>query len=180
MSVQLHDLVFEPFITDDEIQERVEELGNDLKERFQGKNPVFLGMLSGAFVFMADLIRAYDAPCETSFVKYTSYEGTESTGVLTQSLGVDDSLKGKTVIIVEDIVDSGNTMTQFLPLIKEKEPAEIIIVTLLFKPSAVEYEVKLDYIGFEINDVFVVGYGLDYDGLGRNLRDIYKLKGKAK
>lgn len=179
MSVQLHDLVFEPFITDDEIQERVEELGNDLKERFQGKNPVFLGMLSGAFVFMADLIRAYDAPCETSFVKYTSYEGTESTGVLTQSLGVDDSLKGKTVIIVEDIVDSGNTMTQFLPLIKEKEPAEIIIVTLLFKPSAVEYEVKLDYIGFEINDVFVVGYGLDYDGLGRNLRDIYKLKGKA-
>lgn len=176
MDIQLHDLIFEPYISTEEINHRIEELGAALLKEYGEEIPVFLGMLSGAFVFMADLIRAYDAPCETSFVKYHSYRGLKSTGKLKEALGVDAGLEGKTVIIVEDIIDSGNTMKEFLPIILEKNPKKVVIVTLLYKPEALEHELSIDHIGFSIDNIFVVGYGLDYDGLGRNLKDIYKLK----
>jgi hypoxanthine phosphoribosyltransferase len=175
--IKIHDLEFIPFITKKEIQNRVKEIGKELKEKYGDEVPVFMGMLSGAFIFIADIIRAFKADCEVSFVKYHSYKGTKSTGNLNEVLGVDDSIKGRVVILVEDIIDSGNTMMHFLPLIKAKNPKHVEVVSLLFKPTAVEHHVNIDHIGFEIEDKFVVGYGLDYNGVGRNLKAIYQVKG---
>ncbi len=176
MDIKIHDLTFEPFITEKEIQARVAALGGQLKEKFGDQEPIFIGMLSGAFVFMADIIRAFDGDCEVSFVKYFSYEGTESTGILNEVIGVGDEVKDRTVILIEDIVDSGHTLHRFLPKVFEKNPAHVEIVSLLVKPDALKYDVPVHHIGFEIEDKFVVGYGLDYNGLGRNLGSIYKLK----
>ena len=172
--IKIHDLEFEVFLDRDAIKDRVGEIGYELTKKFKNDRPLFLGMLSGAFVFMADIIREFDGNCDVQFVKYYSYEGTKSTGSLNEVIGVDDSIKGRTVILIEDIVDSGKTLHEFLPKIRDKKPKHLEIVSLLIKPSALEFDVPVDHIGFEIEDRFVVGYGLDYDGLGRNLQAIYR------
>ena len=176
MTIKIHDLEFIPFIDKAQIAERIVEIGDALNEKFKDEKPLFLGMLSGAFVFMADIIRAFDGDCEVSFVKYFSYEGTKSSGSLNEVLGIGDEIKGKTIILIEDIVDSGHTLHEFLPKLYAKEPKHLEIVSLLVKPSALKYDVPVHHIGFEIEDKFVVGYGLDYDGVGRNLPHIYQKK----
>lgn len=176
MNIKIHDLEFEPFISEADISQRIDDIGQALHSKFKDDCPLFLGMLSGAFVFMADIIRAFDGDCEVSFVKYFSYEGTKTTGSLNEVLGVGDEIKGRTIVLIEDIVDSGNTLHKFLPKLYEKEPKHVEIVSLLVKPDAMEFDIPVHHTGFEIEDKFVVGYGLDYNGIGRNLPAIYKKK----
>ncbi|MCL4106462.1 UNVERIFIED_CONTAM: hypothetical protein GTU68_030420 [Idotea baltica] len=172
--IKIHDLEFEAFIDREAIKDRIGEIGYQLTKKYKNENPIFLGMLSGAFVFMADIIREFDGDCEVTFVKYYSYDGVKSTGKLNEVIGVDNSIKGRTVILIEDIVDTGNTLHEFLPKVYAKEPKNVEIVSLLTKPSALKHDIVVHQIGFEIEDVFVVGYGLDYNGLGRNLQAIYR------
>ena len=174
--IQLHDLRFVPFLSSDTIQARVREMGQTLHEAMAHDHPVFLIMLKGAFVFGADLVRAFDAPCEISFVRTQSYEGTSSSKQLKIILGPEvEELRNRHIVIVEDIVDSGHTMARFLPMVTEQQPASVRLVSLLFKPDMLEEDITIDEIGFTIPPKFVVGYGLDYDGLGRNLPAIYQL-----
>jgi len=173
--IKAHDLSFQPYLLAETIAERVKELGALLTKQYVGKNPLLIAVLNGSFVFAADLMRACDMECEISFVKLSSYEGTGSTGVVTDIIGLDENIKGRDVIIVEDIIDSGKTMVHFLAKLKEREPGSVSIVTLLLKPEVFGDQFPVDHIGFEIPNKFVIGYGLDYDGLCRNLGDIYQL-----
>ncbi len=175
--IAVHDLTFVPLISETVIQERVETLAMQLTERYQDKKPLFLVLLNGAFIFAADLVRACAMQAEIVFVKLSSYEGMQSSGKVITVIGVEEHVvQGREVIIVEDIVDSGKTMHDFLQTIQGYSPISISIVTLLLKPSALQYDVPTDYVGFAIEDKFVIGYGLDYNGLGRNLKEIYQLK----
>lgn len=174
--IQLHDLFFQPFISAKEVKLRVEAMGIQIAHKYQKQNPVFLGVLNGAFIFAADLIRACNINCDISFIKLSSYRGTKSTGKVATLIGLDIDIKDRPVIIVEDIVDSGKTLDTFLPELQKLKPASIELATLLVKPEALEYPIDIHYKGFDIPNKFVVGYGLDYNGLGRNIRDIYQLK----
>jgi hypoxanthine phosphoribosyltransferase len=173
--VVAHDLSFQPMISEAEIKGRVRELGQLISKRYRGKNPIFLAVLNGAFIFAADLVRACDMDCEVSFIKLKSYEGAESSGEVAQHIGLEMDVDGRAVILVEDIIDSGKTMAEFLPKLRELNPVSVEIVSLLFKPESLEHDLEIGYVGFEIPPRFVIGYGLDYDGLGRNLPDIYQL-----
>ena len=173
--VRLHDLYFKPYISEIDIRNKINEIGKELSERFKGKCPLFINVLNGSFVFAADLLRACDINCEVSFIKIASYEGLSSSGKTQTIIGLTEEVKGRDIIILEDIVDSGRTLYRFLQQLKEQEPASITVVALLVKPDAAEFKVKLDYVGFEIPNAFVVGYGLDYNGLGRNLKGVYQL-----
>jgi hypoxanthine phosphoribosyltransferase len=173
MNVQVKDLHFEPFISHHSIQARVVELANKLTVDYHGKNPVFLSVLNGSFMFTSDLMKSFLAPCEISFIKLASYEGTESTGEVKTIIGLNHSIKNRPVIIIEDIVDTGTTVKKILELVWQYEPESVKIMTLLFKPDALKENMEIDYVGFEIENKFVVGYGLDYDGYGRNLNQIY-------
>ena len=176
-SIQLYDLSFKPYLSKEEIQERVKAIARQLTADFSGKKPVFLVMLKGAFVFATDLLRYYEGLPEVSFVRTRSYSGTASTHQVEILLGpTPEEVTDRDIIIVEDIVDSGYTMHNFLPLLEAQKPRSICLVTLLFKPDMLEKDVKMDHIGFSIPPKFVVGYGLDYDGLGRNLDSIYQLE----
>ncbi|MBU6342746.1 MAG: hypoxanthine phosphoribosyltransferase [Bacteroidetes bacterium] len=175
-SVQLRELHFELLYPAARIQARVEAIGQALSQSHAGKNPIFLSILSGAFVFASDLIRCYQGDCEVSFVKLSSYSGTASSGAVQTVFGLGQNLSERHVVVVEDIVDTGRTLHYFRGLLEEQQPASITVVTLLRKPDALEFPVPLDHIGFDISNLFVVGYGLDYDGLGRNLPGIYQLK----
>lgn len=175
-STQIHDLSFVPLISEDEIQDRVRALGQELTEQYRGKNPLFISILSGAFVFASDLIRAFDSHCEVGFVKLASYTGTRSSGDVQTVMGLDKDLRGRHLVVVEDIVDTGRTLHFFLEHLRAQEPASICTITVLRKPEAAVFPVPVDYVGFDIEDKFVVGYGLDYDGLGRNLAGIWQLK----
>lgn len=168
-----HDLSFQILLKEAAIRHRVQEMGRQISQRYQEQRPLFLAVLNGAFVFAADLIRACDIDCEISFIKLKSYQGRQSSGSLIEHIGLEESVKGRPVILVEDIIDSGHTMSGFLPRLWQEQPASVEIATLLFKPQALRYDLKIDYVGFSIEPRFVIGYGLDYDGLGRNLRDIY-------
>lgn len=173
--IQLKDKRFAIEISEDHILKQVrgvaEKINNDLAE----KKPLFLVVLNGAFMFASDLMKNIDIDCEISFVKLSSYQGTQSTEKVKELIGLNENLKGRTVVIVEDIVDTGITMEGIINDLHKKGVAETRIATLLFKPEAFQKSYKVDYIGMEIPNDFIVGYGLDYDGLGRNFRDIYKI-----
>lgn len=173
--VEIHGKVFELYLHRDKIWKRVEEIGNQLEEDYKGKNPIFIGVLNGAFIFAADIFRVIDIPAEVSFIKLSSYEGTESTGKVLTVIGLSDSIKDRHVVIVEDIIDTGKTLSELLPIINEKQPASVKVASFLSKPDARTHDVPIDYKGFDIPDKFVVGYGLDFDGIGRNLTHIYSL-----
>ena len=170
--VKLHDKYFSPFISASKIAERVAEMGKEITENYHGKRPILLSVLNGSFIFAADLARAIETDCEITFVKLTSYKGTATTGNVQTVLGLDMDLRGRHIIIVEDIVDTGNTLHKFLQGLQAREPASIAIATCFFKPDALQHPLSIDYLGFSIPDKFIVGYGLDYDGLGRNLRNV--------
>jgi hypoxanthine phosphoribosyltransferase len=174
-TIQLHDLTFSTSISAEQIAERIEQLGVDLNLDYEGKNPIFIAVLNGAFVFTADLVREFKGNCELSFVKLASYAGTESSGDIATRIGLETEVRGRHIIVTEDIVDTGNTMNHFLQELRELSPASIQIASLLVKPDALQHDLDIKYIGFEIPTDFVVGYGLDYDGLGRNFPDIYSL-----
>lgn len=173
--ITAHDLRFEPFIGEAELASKVKELGATIRQDFEGKRPLFVSVLNGAFVFAADLIRAANIECEIAFVRLASYEGTASTGQVETIFGLDIEVKNRHVIVVEDIVDSGRTLNYFMSQLLDLRPASISLAALLFKPDALQLPVKIDYLGFEIPNKFVVGYGLDYNGLCRNLPSIYQL-----
>jgi hypoxanthine phosphoribosyltransferase len=175
MTITIKDKSFKIFLNQSSIQKKIEEIGKEITRDFVGKEVVVLGVLNGSFVFMADLCRAIDLPVTCTFIKITSYLGTATTGQIRSVIGLDQELKGKIVLIVEDIVDTGISIDFLLKTISKYDPARIIICTLLFKPEAFRFKYPIDYVCFEIPNKFVVGYGLDYDGLGRNLPEIYQL-----
>ena len=173
--VKIKDKTFKTSITEAEIKQRIKELAAQVSRDMEGKNPLFLGVLNGSFIFAADLMREMTIPCEISFVKLASYEGTISTGKIKEVLGINEDLSGRTVIIVEDIVESGHTMKNMIESLGTRNPASVHICTLFFKPDKLQEELKLDYVAFRIPDDFIVGYGLDYDHQGRELKDIYTI-----
>ncbi|MEI7896642.1 MAG: hypoxanthine phosphoribosyltransferase [bacterium] len=173
--VQVRELLFEKFITKDKIEAAVQEVANAINRDFEGKNPLLLAILNGSFIFASDLMRKITIPCEISFVKFASYTGTTTSASIKELIGVSEELKGRHVIIVEDIVDTGITMEKLLRDVREKEPAEVKIACFCFKPDAFLKDFPIDYLGLKIPNDFIVGYGLDYNGYGRNLPDIYKI-----
>ena len=173
--VQVKDKKFALYISEEKIKARVQEVANQIDEDLRKKNPLFLVILNGSFVFAADLLRDINFPCEISFVKMSSYEGTSTTGEVKQLIGLNENVTGRTVVIVEDIIESGTTMKEMLRMLGEKKPKEVYISSLFVKPGCLKVDLKIDYRCFDIEDDFIVGYGLDYDGYGRNLRDIYTL-----
>jgi hypoxanthine phosphoribosyltransferase len=175
-TITVKDLSFKPFISEEELQVAIKKVAQKINEDYKGKTPIFLGVLNGSFMFMGDLMKSINLDCYTSFVKMASYEGTESTGVINELIGLNEDIEGKDIILVEDIVDTGNTLVKLYEVLGEKMPKSIKIATLLYKPEAYKKSHKIDYVGKEIPNAFVLGYGLDYDGLGRNLSSIYVLK----
>ena len=174
--IKIHDLEFEQSIAASTIQERVRAIASLLNDEYQDKNPLFLGVLNGAFLFMADLFKCMDIPSQISFIKVVSYNGTASSGSVRNLIGLSENIAGRHVVIVEDIVDTGDTMKYLFDELEKQNPASVRLATLLFKPHSMKHNMKPDYTGFEIDPDFVVGYGLDYHGYGRNLNDIYILK----
>jgi hypoxanthine phosphoribosyltransferase len=171
--IQVHDRFFEPFILSDEIDKRVKLIATEISKEYEGKNPLFLAVLNGAFILAADLLREIQFQSEISFVKISSYHGTESTDSIKELIGFTETLKDRHVIIIEDIIDTGLSMKHILEQVYSYAPASVKVATLLLKKAALKYKVQTDYIGFEIENKFVVGYGLDYDGVGRNFPHIY-------
>lgn len=172
----IKDKEFEPFIPKESISQRVQELGKQISKDFKNECPILIGILSGSFMFMSDLAKNISIPIEISFTRIASYEGVCSTGNVKELIGIDVDLSERTVLLVEDIVDTGLSMDYLLKMIQKLNPKRTAIVALLLKPEALKYKFDLEYVGFEIPDKFVVGYGLDYAGLGRNLPEIYQLK----
>ncbi|MCQ2244795.1 MAG: hypoxanthine phosphoribosyltransferase [Bacteroidaceae bacterium] len=172
-SIKIHDKWFKPYLSEAQIQERVKAVADKMNEELKDKNPLFLAVLNGAYIFAADLTRHLNFPMEISFVKLASYQGTMSTGKVREVMGINEDLEDRTVVIVEDIVDTGRSMKQMLESLGTRKPKEVKICTLLFKPGKLEEDIKIDYCAMEIPNDFIVGYGLDYDQQGRQLRDIY-------
>jgi hypoxanthine phosphoribosyltransferase len=174
--MKVADLDFEPLIKADDIEKRVKEIGTQINKDYGNSHPVFVGVLNGSFLFIADLIKQIDIPCEITFTKLASYYGgTSSTRKIRDDIDFIVDIKGRDVVVIEDIVDTGNTARYLIDKLKAKEPASIKLCSLLLKPAALENKVdELKYVGFEIPNHFVVGYGLDYKEMGRNLKDIYK------
>ena len=173
--VRIKDKTFKTSLTEAEIKARIKVLAQQINKDMEGKTPLFLGVLNGAFIFAADLMREMTIPCEISFVKLASYQGTTSTGKIKEVLGINEDLSGRHVIILEDIVDSGQTIKRMIESLGTRNPASIRICTLFFKPDKLQEELTLDYVAFRIPDDFIVGYGLDYDHQGRELKDIYTI-----
>lgn len=173
--MRIKDLEFEPYLSEDSIQQQLQVLAATIDRDYADKDPVFVAILNGAFVFMADLARHVTIPSEITFVKVKSYDKLQSTGEHRKFIGLEVPIQDRHVIIVEDIVDSGNTIRFLLDHLSAENPKSIAVATLLFKPEALHHPVELPYVGFRIPNDFVVGYGLDYDGQGRNLRAIYKI-----
>jgi hypoxanthine phosphoribosyltransferase len=176
MKKQISDLGFEILITAEKIEERVKAIGAQLSEDYNSSVPVFIGVLNGSFLFIADLIKQVSIPCEINFTKLASYYGgVTSTLKIREDIDLTVDIKGRDVLIIEDIVDTGNTAHYLIEKLKEREPASLRICSLLLKPAALQKKIEeLKYVGFEIENEFVVGYGLDYKEMGRNLKDIYK------
>lgn len=173
--VQVKDKQFALYISQDTIKERVKEVASEIEADLKDKNPLFLVILNGSFIFAADLLRNMMFPCEITFIRMASYEGTNTTGKVEQILGLRESIEGRTIVIVEDIIDTGYTMKEMLHILDEKKPAEVYVTSLFVKPENLKVDVKIDYKCFDIDNDFIVGYGLDYDQHGRNFPDIYKV-----
>jgi hypoxanthine phosphoribosyltransferase len=174
-TIAVGDRTFEIMIENDNINKRTRLLGIQLNLDYENRRPIFIGVLNGSFLFMADLLKEMEIDCEVGFIRVSSYHGTESSGTIKEVFGMPQDLAGRNIILVEDIVDTGFTLKYILEKVYLQEPASVSVCTLLYKPDAIQTEIKeLEYIGFEIPNEFVVGYGLDYDGLGRNLKDIYR------
>jgi len=174
-NIIVKDKVFRLLLSEDKIQAKIKEIAEKINKDLNGKKPLFLAVLNGSFMFAADLMKNITIPSEICFVKLASYEGMESGGKVKEVFGLTEHIDGRTVVIIEDIVDSGRTMQQLLYSLNSRNPAEIRIATFLFKPEALQCDLKLDYVAFEIPNDFVVGYGLDYDGYGRNFGQVYTL-----
>lgn len=173
--VQVNGKTFRISIPEAEIKQRVKEVAAEISRDMEGKNPLLLGVLNGAFIFAADLMREMTIPCEISFVKLASYQGTTSTGTVKEVMGINEDLAGRHVIIVEDIVDTGLTMKQMIESLGTRNPASVSVCSLLVKPDKLQVELDLKYVAFKIPNEFILGYGLDFDQAARGLRDIYTL-----
>ncbi|HUP12309.1 MAG TPA: hypoxanthine phosphoribosyltransferase [Niastella sp.] len=173
--IRVHDKQFEPYLNAAMIAERIKEIAGKLNKDYADKKPLFIAILNGSFMFASDLFKELAIDAEICFIKLASYKGTKSTGHVITAIGLDMDLFGRDVVIVEDIVDTGKTLSEFLPQLKHQQPASLKIVALLHKPEATVFPITIDYLGFSIPNKFVVGYGLDYDGLGRNIPEILKL-----
>ena len=173
--IKVHDKEFTPYLTSREIADQVSRIASEINTDYKDKKPLFIAILNGAFIFAADLFKQIDIEAEIAFIKLASYKGVKSSGKVITAIGLDADLYGRDVIIVEDIVDTGRTLSQFLPQLDHHHPASLKIAALLHKPDAMVHPINIDYLGFTIPNKFVLGYGLDYDGLGRNIKEIYQL-----
>lgn len=173
--IHLHDKTFVPYISSEEIQFAIQNMAKQMASDFFEETPVFIGVLNGSFMVLGDLMKNYRGMCEVSFVKVASYEGTATTNAIKQLIGVNENLEGRTVVIVEDIIDTGNTIVALKQLLKQHKVKHLKIAALFFKPNACKHDLKIDYVGIRIPNKFIVGYGLDYNGLGRNLPDVYQI-----
>jgi hypoxanthine phosphoribosyltransferase len=173
--IKLHDKSFDIYLTEEKIQEKVREIAGALNRDYKDRKPLFIAILNGSFMFAADLFKQLSIEAEICFIKLASYKGMKSSGNIITAIGLDQDLYGREVVIVEDIVDTGKTLHEFLPKLEHQQPKSLKIAALLHKPEATQYKLTIDYTGFSIPNKFVVGYGLDYDGLGRNLKEIYQL-----
>ena len=174
-NVQVKDKEFSLYISEEKIKKQVKRVATAINEELAEKRPLFLVVLNGAFMFAADLLREIDIPCEVSFVRVSSYEGTSSTGNIKELIGLNENIEGRTLVIVEDIIDSGITMREMLRMLKEKNPADVRVASLFVKPDNLKVDLDIHYRCFDIANDFIVGYGLDYDQEGRNLPDIYQI-----
>ncbi len=173
--IQIKDRKFKPFIPEAVIKEKIKEVADRINRDMEGKNPLFISVLNGAFVFTADLMRMITIPCEVSFVKLASYQGTTSTGTIKEVMGINEDLTGRHIVIVEDIIDTGLTMKRMVESLGTRNPASVHVCTLLLKPDKLKVDLSVEYAVMEIPNDFIVGYGLDYDQQGRNLPDIYSV-----
>ncbi|HTS45315.1 MAG TPA: hypoxanthine phosphoribosyltransferase [Puia sp.] len=173
--IRVHDKLFEPYLDAFSISEKVKSIAEQISKDYAGKKPLFIAILNGSFMFASDLFKELNIEAEICFIKLASYKGTKSSGQVITAIGLDTDLFNRHVIILEDIVDTGKTLNEFMPQLRHQQPASMKIVALLHKPEATVYPVTVDYIGFSIPNKFVVGYGLDYNGLGRNINAIYRL-----
>lgn len=176
MEIKVLDKTFVPFISEERIQSRLKEIAQQIQKDMNDEVPVFIGVLNGSFMVISDLVKHYKGACEMSFVKMASYIGTQSTNQVNQLLGLDIDVTDRTVVIIEDIVDTGNTLVALKKLFDQHRPKEVKICTLCLKPEAYTKDIPLDYVAFEIENKFIVGYGMDYDKHGRNLPEIYQIK----
>jgi len=174
--ITVKDKNFVPYLTASQIDEQIKRLGKEINRDYAGKKPLFIAILNGSFMFASDLFKELDCEPEICFIKLASYKGTKSTGNVITSIGLDESLKERHVVVLEDIVDTGKTLSEFLPQLFDQQPASLKIVALLHKPEALQYQLKIDYLGFEVPNKFLLGFGLDYDGLARNLKEIFRLE----
>lgn len=173
--IKVHDKSFETYLSEDTIAQRVKELAASINKDYAGKRPLFIAILNGSFMFASDLFKHLNVEAELCFIKLASYKGMKSSGSVVTSIGLEDDIFDREILIVEDIVDTGKTLHNFLPKLLHQQPKSLKIAALLHKSEATEYPLDLAYVGFDIPNKFVVGYGLDYDGLGRNLKEIYQL-----
>ncbi len=173
--LQVHDKQFQPYISATEIEKQVKRVAAEINRDYQNKRPLFIAILNGAFMFAADLFKEISVEAEICFIKLASYKGTKSTGQVITAIGLDVDLVGRDIIIIEDIVDTGKTLSHFLPQLQHQQPSTLKIAALLHKPDAIVHPIKIDYLGFTVPSKFLLGYGLDYDGLGRNIKEIYQL-----
>lgn len=174
-SIQLHGKTFDTYLSEEEIQQQVKRIADELNQDYKDRHPLFVAILNGSFMFAADLFKHLTIAAEISFIKLASYKGMKSSGNVITAIGLETDLFDREVVIVEDIVDTGKTLHQFLPKLDHQQPKSMKIASLLYKPEALQYPLQIDYLGFSIPNKFVVGYGLDYDGLGRNYKEIYQL-----
>ena len=173
--VTIEDKTFGIYIQDHDIQQAIQTIANEMNVLYADKKPIFISVLNGAFMFTSDLLKKIEVPCELSFIKLSSYSGTTSTGTVKEIVGLQEEIAGRDVIVIEDIIDTGITMQKIISELELKNPSSIRIATLLLKPDSVKVPIKPDFVCFSIPDKFVVGYGLDLNGIGRNLPDIYQL-----
>ena len=173
--IEVFNKKFQPYLKAESIQEQVEQIAGRLNQDYEGLRPIFIAILNGSFMFASDLFKSITIEAEICFIKLSSYEGTGSTGNVVTLIGLDKSLKNRHIIILEDIIDTGKTLHEFLPQVMEQQPASLKIAALLHKPEAMVFPIVIDYLGFKVPNKFLLGYGLDFNGLGRNLKEIYQL-----